>query len=90
MYPKHVKNTSIGKIIIFFLDYVGIKCDVCILIGHKDLHVQILHLLTAEHFPKQPAHLDGHGHLWAVAPIQTRLHVILSLFENYQITSYCL
>lgn len=62
----------------------------CILIGYKDLHVQTLHFLTAEHFSKQPDHLDGHDHLQAIAPIQTRFHVILSLFENYQMTSYWL
>lgn len=61
-----------------------------ILIGHEDLHVQTLHLLISEHFPKQPDHLDGYDHLQAVAPIQTRFHVILSLFENYQMTSYWL
>lgn len=62
----------------------------CILIGHEDLPVQTLHLLAAEHFPKQPDDLDGHEHLQAIAPIQTRFHVILSLFENYQMTSYWL
>lgn len=43
----------------------------CILIGHEDLHVQILHLLTSENFPKQPDHLDGYDHLQAIAAIQT-------------------
>lgn len=45
--------------------------QMCILIGHEDLHVQILHLLTSENFPKQPDHLDGYDHLQAIAAIQT-------------------